>query len=99
MKSIKVIVKEPGKSARVEMIENTLKGFQTAVRGYIEPVTAGDVVIICNEEGRINGMAFNCALAGVMFYGPIVIAGVKGSEFSDVPDKWVYEHWREELVS
>lgn len=99
MKSIKVVVKNPGRPAQLEMIENTLTAFQSAVKGYIEAVTVGNIAIICNEEGRINGMPFNCALGGTMFYGPVVIAGIDGCEFCDAPDKEIYKNWREELAS
>ena len=99
MKSIKVVVKEPGKAAQTMLIENTLKAFQNVVRGYIEAVTVNDIVILCNEEGLIRHMPFNCALAHRMFFGPIAIVGMDGCEFADAPDKWIYENWREELAS
>lgn len=80
---ILVIVKNPGKDAYVEpCFENTLEAFQKAVGGYIETVTfATDACVICNEEGRIMGLPYNCTFCSHDFVGPILIVGVKGEEF------------------
>lgn len=54
--------------------------------GYIETVTLGtDWTIICNEEGRLIGMPYNCNVCGVDFVGPIVFIGVDGEEFANLP--------------
>ena len=58
-----------------------------------------DLVVICNEEGRIFGYPSNCKLGGVRFVGPIVIAGVSGEEFADAPEedvmRQIFPHiWR-----
>ena len=83
---ILVVIKEPGQAPRVEpLFDNTLEAFQKAVGGYIESVTvAEDMVIICNEEGRLRGLPFNVELFGVGFVGTIVVAGVKGDEFASL---------------
>ena len=93
-KFIRVLIKEPGKAAEMRMIENTLESLQKIVGGYIETVTMFvDLVVICNEEGRIKEMPFNCELFGVDFVGTIILAGVDGEEFGDAPmDE---ETWRE----
>lgn len=83
---ILVVIKEPGQAPKVEpLFENTLEAFQKAVDGYIEAVTVTeDVVIICNEEGRLRGLPFNVELFGVGFVGTIIVAGVKGEEFASL---------------
>ena len=87
--NISVIIKQPGEAPYKTEVENTLKSLQELVRGYIETVTfAEDAAVICNEEGRLLEMPFNCNLFGVDFVGPIVIAGVDGEEFCDVPVKF-----------
>ena len=84
---MKVIYKAPGKAPEVIDIQNTLEALQEKVGGYIETVTiATDAAIICNEEGRLIGLPHNCVLLGVDFVGPILIVGVKGPEFTDLPD-------------
>ena len=45
---------------------------------------ATDAAIICNEEGRLQGLPHNCRIFGVDFAGPILIAGVDEDEFSDL---------------
>ena len=90
-----MVIKEPGKAPRVEpLFDNDLKAFQEAVGGYIETVTLAtdlvtptkfpDLVIICNEEGRLKGLPWNCTAFGVDFVGTIVVAGVKGEEFASL---------------
>lgn len=64
-KKIKVIVKDPGKPARVVWISNTLENLQRTVGGYIEIVTIStNFVIICNKERKLLGLPHNCRLCG-----------------------------------
>ena len=70
---IKVYIKEPGKSPELKSIDNTLEALQQTVGGYIETVTLADnSVIICNEEGRLRGLPFNCLIWGCDFLGTII---------------------------
>lgn len=83
---IKAIVKEPGKEAQEELIGNDLASLQKKVGGYIETVTvAEDLVIICNEEGVLLGLPYNCTLLGEPFCGTILFVGVDGEDFADCP--------------
>jgi hypothetical protein len=83
---ISVIIKQPGRVLYKTAISPTLKNLQQTVGGYIETVTiAEDAVIICNEEGRLRGMPYNCNVMGVDYVGPIVFAGVAGEDFADLP--------------
>jgi hypothetical protein len=83
---ILVIVKEPGKAPRVEpLFDNTLEAFQAAVGGYIETVTlAANLVLICNEEGRIRGLPYNCSVDSCPFFGTVLVVGVKRDEFASL---------------
>lgn len=85
-RQILVIVKRPGEPPELEpLFENTLEAFQRAVGGYIETVSfATDAAIICNEEGRLQRLPYNCTLFGVDFFGTVLIVGVKGDEFASV---------------
>ena len=81
-----VLKKEPVDVWYAKNIENTLEAMQAEVGGYIETVTLfTDCTIVCNDEGRINDMHYNTEIAGVDFFGPIMIVGTKGEEFCDVP--------------
>ena len=86
---ISVLIKEPGKNPRHVNIENSLKNLQKTVGGYIEAVTlAEDCAVICNEEGRLMGLPYCCEICGVSFVGTVVIVGVSGEEFCDLPGEW-----------
>ena len=83
---IRVISKHPGCPPRSVWVTNTLENLQTAVGGYIETFTlATDMCVICNEEGRLLGLPHNCTIAGVDFVGDILLVGIKGEEFADLP--------------
>lgn len=54
-----VVLCEPGKTARVAQIGTTLEDLQAVVGGLIQPFYAFEdpgVCIVCNEEGKYNGM-------------------------------------------
>ena len=86
-KEIIVYVKRPGEPARQRVIPNTLEALQQIVGGYIETVTfTSDLVVICNEEGRLINLPFNCEFLGVDFVGTIIFAGRDEDEFADCPE-------------
>lgn len=84
---IKVIIKRPDEAVgHMTWIENSLKNLQRTVDGYIETVTIGtDLVIICNEEGRLKGLPYNCTICDMDFFGDLIFAGIDGDEFADIP--------------
>ena len=89
---IKVIVKSPEEDyGRMLEIENELSVFQKIVGGYIETTGYKNLVIICNEEGKLQGMKPNLVIGTDMIVGTIVVCGASGDEFSDIPidfKKW-----------
>lgn len=86
MAKIGVIIKEPGRVPRHVNISDALENLQKTVGGHIETVTlASDCVVICDEEGRIKGKEYCCKIGGVDFVGTVILAGVDGDEFADVP--------------
>ena len=81
-----VIRKEPGKAPEIVEIENELEALQKAVGGYIETFTfAVDACVICNEEGRMKGRPYNTTLGRTSFVGTILVVGIEGEAFTDVP--------------
>ena len=89
MKKIGVLIKEPGKTPRHVNISDTLENLQKTVGGYIETVTiASDCVVICDEEGRLKGKPWCCNICGVDFVGTVILCGVAGEEFTDLPIDW-----------
>ena len=86
MGKIGVIIKEPGRVPRHVNVSDTLENLQKTVGGYIETVTLrSDLVAICDEEGRIKGKPHCCNICGVDFCGTVILAGVDGDEFADIP--------------
>lgn len=95
---IRAIIKRPDeKVGHVTNISNNLQNLQRNVGGFIETVTlCSDLVIICDEEGRLKGKPYNCTIAGVDFVGDIVVLGVDGEEFTDCPLS--FSDWKEHFL-
>lgn len=83
---MKAIRKKPGCEPEAIDIDNTLAALQQEVEGYIEVITLPyGAAIICNEEGHILGLPDNGRVRGVDVVGTVLIVGVNGEEFCDVP--------------
>jgi len=83
---IRVIIKEPGKAPREVTIRNDLKTLQELVGGRIEYYAVrADFGIICNEEGHLLHLPYNCACYGSGFVGTIIAVGAEGEDFADCP--------------
>ena len=87
---MRVVIAMPGKLAEVAEIENDLKSLQQVVGGHFEtlPLWFEDVVLICNEEGKLKRMEPNRAIGGDIIVGPIVVARANDTtgEFEDLPE-------------
>ena len=61
---LRVVLVEPGKVARVAEIDGSLEGMQKTVGGYIQAVYPFEetVCLVCNEEGKLQGLPLNRAL-------------------------------------
>lgn len=106
---LRALIKRPDEDiGHVTAISPRLENLQRIVQGYIETVTvAKDVVIICNEEGRIYDMPANCIVkiqdgpnkgCTVSFVGEIIALGVDGDEFVDLPG-WVTRRvWEDKFL-
>lgn len=59
-----VLVVEPEKAPYPKVIESGLKSLQAEVGGFIEAIYPYEdpVAIICNEEGKLNGLPLNRTL-------------------------------------
>ena len=74
---IKVLVKEPGKPAALREIEGDLKSTQAVVGGCIEIVTIHynpEILLICNEEGKFEGLDANFRLKRGLIVGTVFFA-------------------------
>lgn len=72
-----LLVKENNLPEEIEL-SNNLSSLQEAVDGLIEYYyipNIDDAVIICNEEGKINGMGPNREVGRDIIFGPFLIVG------------------------
>lgn len=83
---LKVFIKHPGKLGYTAVIKDELKEMQELVGGYIETVMfAENIVIVCNEEGRLIPLPKN--MMGI--YGTFFVVGTEGDEFRSLTDEEV----------
>lgn len=93
--TMKIVKVEPGKKAEIAEIANDLDAMQELVGGFIECIYwhDGPFVIICNEEGKLQGLRLNRALMtedrqiADVIAGTFFIAGFEGDEFTGLSDE------------
>ena len=87
--TVTMLLVNPGEAPKEVQISSELKALQKAVKGMIEVTYPfkEPVAIICNEDGKINGMDLNRALTDEngevydIIAGPFLIAGLGGEDF------------------
>jgi len=84
---MRILIKNPGDEGfRTIVVPNELGILQQLVDGPIEKVTiATDCCLVCNEEGKLRNLPYNCVYCGFVFTGTILLLGVDGDEFTDCP--------------
>ena len=99
MTKMRVLIIEPMKKPREEIIPNTLEAMQNIVGGHIEvmSIRRDGTVIVCNEEGKITGLPMNRALwtngqdntrkISDIICGTFIVCGVRDDEFVSL-DEW-----------
>lgn len=89
MNKIKVIIKRPDEAiGHVCYISDSLENLQKTVGGYIETLTIlrnPDVIIIMNEDGKLDDSKYNIKIPGDQIFGDIIVCGRDGENFADVP--------------
>lgn len=91
-REITVLRCQPGKTAEVVKIPNTLKSLQSEVGGYIECVypSSDPIALIVNEEGKIHQLPLNRALyteEGELFdvvCGNLLVVGLNEDNFGSL---------------
>ncbi len=94
---IKCLYVEPNKLPKELEIENKLETFQQLVDGNIECVylqNKNDVVLICNDEGKINGMKWNRDIGFDIIAGPFLIVGddYENADFKSLTDEQILDY-------
>lgn len=84
---INVMVKEPGDKWQRREVDNTLRTFQGLVGGHIETVTVTTdrLVLIVNEEGKLQELPENVLFRNDWLVGTVVAVGVAGEDFASCP--------------
>lgn len=97
-KKIRILYKEVGKEPQIMFIENTLEEKQKLVGGLIEVVPYEDVLIICNEEGKILNMPPNLVFEYDYIAGNCFVIGddYKNADFKSLTDEEILKY-REDL--
>ncbi len=93
LNKLEVLLVEPGQYAKMTTIEAGLSSMQEIVGGYIQAVNYFDepVALVCNEEGKINGLELNRAIKdenGKMIdiiAGTFFICGIGDENFTSLP--------------
>ena len=101
---MKVLMIEPGKVPYEAELDGSLKSMQEAVGGGIEGYYpyAEPVAIVCNDEGKINGLPLNRAIYNQdgemieIMAGTFFIAGLGEESFADLPDYFM-EQYKEQF--
>ena len=94
IETMKVLVVEPEKEPYVKEISSGLSSLQKEVGGFIEAVYPFEdpVAIICNEEGKLEGLPLNRALRDEdghvydIIAGTFLIAGLSEDNFCSLND-------------
>ena len=92
---IRVVYCEPGRPARVTQIGTALEDLQKAVGGLIEAYYPfeEEVCIVCNDEGKLNGMSANRAIYDEehniqdIIFGPFFVCDCSTPEFGSLSEE------------
>ena len=97
-KKIRILYKEVGKEPQIMFIDNTLEVKQKLVGGLIEVVPYEDVLIICNEEGKLLNMPPNLVFEYDYIAGNCFVIGddYKNADFKSLTDEEILKY-REDL--
>lgn len=93
-KTIRVVMLEPEKPAKIVDLDSSLEGLQQAVGGWIEAYYPfqEEVCIVCNEEGKLNGLPLNRAVYSDgqimdIIAGPCFICDCSGENFGSLSEE------------
>ena len=99
---MKVLKVEPYQLPEIKEIDSGLASLQHEVEGWIEATYPFEdpVAIICNEEGKLNGMEYNRAIRDEngevreIIAGPFLIVGLGEEDFTSLSEDMVQKYKR-----
>ena len=94
-RDIRIVYCAPDKRAEIRTVRNDYETLHDLVQGYLEAVYPfeEEVCIVCNEEGKLDGLPFNRCLKydnGIVYdfiSGPFFICSCKGVDFGSLTQK------------
>ena len=94
---IKCLLVEPNRLPQLIEIQKDLKEYQRLVNGYIEVAYLPDdcdVVLICNDEGKINNMELNRDIGYDIIAGPFLVVGddYENADFKSLTDEQILKY-------
>ena len=97
MERIKGLLIKPYELPEEIEIDNTLEAKQEIVGGYTECVYLPNdesVVLLCNEEGKINGMKLNRDIGHDIIAGPFLILGddYENGDFKSLTEEQILKY-------
>lgn len=87
--TLRVLRVEPGNAPEEKVIGADLESLQAEVAGLIECVYMDDdIILVCNEEGKLNGMKLNRRLGDDIICGPFFLVSDDGEgDFASLNDR------------
>ena len=91
-KTIKVVLVEPGKAPRTEEVKNKFGALGKLVGGLMDCVHLEDAILVCNDEGKINGMEPNRRVGNDIICGPFFICGDGVEDFCSLTNEQIAKY-------
>ena len=94
MEKIRCLYIKPYELPEEIEIDKKLEAYQKLVKGYIECINLDDVVLICNDEGKINNMPLNRDIGFDIIAGPFLIVGddYERGDFKSLTDEQILNY-------
>lgn len=97
---ITVLAVEPMAEPYIKEIDNTLESLQKEVGGLIQATYPYDdlIAIVCNDEGKINGLELNRAIYDEdknmtdIIAGTFLVVGLTDESFGTLPDDMISKY-------
>ena len=96
-KELRILLKRFGRDPEVKIIENTLKAKQMLVGGLIEVIPYGDVLLVCNEEGKLFDFPPNLRFDYDYIAGDCFVVGddYENADFRSLTDEEIEKYTKD----
>ena len=94
---LRILLKRFGRDPEVKVIENTLKAKQMLVGGLIEVIPYGDVLLVCNEEGKLFDFPPNLRFDYDYIAGDCFVVGddYENADFRSLTDEEIEKYTKD----